>query len=77
MNTSLFPFLRRVGWQVHGWAYPVVWWVRRKPRSRVRQWAWSVTDAIKWRGTMRYWRKLQAMNETQFHAHISRRFPRG
>jgi hypothetical protein len=37
-----------VGRRVHGWRWPVIWWARRKPRSRFRQWAWDVVDRIDW-----------------------------
>lgn len=37
-----------LGWRVHGWRWPVVWWARRKPRSMFRQWLWSAADRLDW-----------------------------
>ncbi len=67
---------RFVGWRVHTWAYPVVWWARRKPRSNFRQWLWRQTDRIKMRLLMRYWRKLQRMTPDEKRAHIRKRWAR-
>jgi hypothetical protein len=54
-----------VGWKVHGWSYPIVWWARRKPRSMFRQWVWSLADNIEWRRTIRRYRRAKhADNQT-------------
>lgn len=43
MSTPLFG---RLGWRVHHWIWPVVWWARRKPRSDFRQMVWSWADYL-------------------------------
>lgn len=40
---------RLLGWRVHHWMWPIVWWARRKPRSHFRQWVWDVAERLDWK----------------------------
>lgn len=65
---------RFLGWRVHGWSWPIIWWARRKPRSDFRQWVWAKADAIEGRRVLRFYAKLGNMSEAELAAYINRKY---